>query len=105
MRENRVIILAILFLFLCFINVSCTSRLTHGYIAYEGKPVRVIGNDIINKIQAGKYDEIEDYMDYLIEKKPYSMDGTRILEDIFAHVSARLSFKGISLDDYCQCNC
>lgn len=61
------------------------------YVEYDKKPVWVIGNDIIQKLNAGEFTDIEEYMDHLVTEKPYSVDGTRVLEDLYSFVGKRIS--------------
>ena len=63
--------------------------------------VRNIGNDLLQKIQSGKYKEVEDYFNSLVKTKQYSIDGSRLLEEIYLNLSYR---RGILkyLDKWCS---
>lgn len=76
-----------LFLIILFFLTDC--NLFKKYEHYEGKLASEIGNDLIKKIESGKYKEVESYFDYLVKKKKYSIDGTRLLEDIYLHISKK----------------
>lgn len=116
MRVIRVLVSIMVLIFFC-LNFSClkmhedletkparviSEDTIKEYEEYSRKPVRVIGEDIIKKINAGEYSKIEDYIDYLVDYKPYSMDGTRLLEDLYSYVGERASYKGLSLDNWCS---
>jgi tetratricopeptide (TPR) repeat protein len=74
-----------LFLILFLLLTDC--NLFKKYEHYEGKLTIEIGDDLIQKIEAGKYEEVEDYLDYLVKKKPSSIDGTTLLEEIYIYIS------------------
>ncbi|MBN1907559.1 MAG: DUF3471 domain-containing protein [Deltaproteobacteria bacterium] len=67
---------------------------------YDKRPVWTTGNDIINKLDAGKFTDIEKYIDYLVSEKPYSVNGTRLLEELYQYV-AQKSFNIDMLDKWC----
>ncbi len=70
------------------------------YAEYDNKPVWVISNDIIQKLNAGEFTDIEEYMDHLVTEKPYSVGGTRVLEDLYSFVGKRISSSDM-LDKWC----
>jgi len=59
------------------------------YKKYEDTPSRLMSNDILSMIKAEHYEEAEEYFNYLVEKKPYSKNGTRLLEEIYWNLSNR----------------
>ena len=69
--------------FLLFSNI-CMKR----YKKYEDKPSRIMSNDILNVIKAEQYEEAEEYFNYLVEKKPYSMNGVRLLEEVYVELAS-----------------
>jgi tetratricopeptide (TPR) repeat protein len=79
-----------------FINVTCREK----YENYRDMPVRVIGKEIIDKIQRGEYGYVGDYIDYLADKKPYSTEGTRILEDLYDYIEEKKVYEE-SLNKWC----
>lgn len=113
MQNIKNVILVISLCFSLFLN-SCGNSLmdvekpkqvigneiTNKYKDYDKKPVWAISRDIINKLQSGEYAEIEEYIDYLIVSKPYTINGTRVLEDVYQFVSNRI-YRSDLLDKWC----
>lgn len=77
------LLLIVIFLF-PFLS-SCSSK----YKSYDDKTVKYISDDIFRKIKSGNFREVEDYIDYLVKEKPYSKNGTRLLEEIYWNLSYR----------------
>ena len=77
------LLLILIFLF-PFLS-SCSSE----YKSYDDKTVKYISDDIFRKIKSGNLKEVEGYIDYLVKKKPYSKNGTRLLEEIYWNLSYR----------------
>ena len=104
-----IIFLCLSFLILSGSNISNNTDNT-GYLPsgepfhinkdYNKKPVQVIGNDIINKLDNGEFEDIEKYIDYLVSEKPYSVNGTRLLEELYGYV-AQNSFNIDMLNKWC----
>lgn len=67
---------------------------------YDKKPMRAIGYDIINKLNAGEFVDIEKYMDHLVSEKPYTINGTRVLEELYQFVGERI-YSSDTLDKWC----
>jgi tetratricopeptide (TPR) repeat protein len=67
----------------------------------DNKPVWVIGRDIINKINAGEFEDVEKNIDLLVTQKPYTVDGTRVLEKLYPFVAERLQSSDM-LDRWCS---
>ena len=77
-----------------------SSEIINKYKDYDKKPVWVIGRDIINKLNAGEFEDVEEYIDYLVVQKPYTADGTRVLENLYQLVAERLLTSDI-FDKWC----
>lgn len=58
------------------------------YKKYEDKPSRLMSNDILKRIKAAQYEEAEEYFNYLVEKKPYSINGVRLLEEVYVGLAS-----------------
>ena len=69
--------------FLLFSN-SCTKQ----YKKYEDTPSRIMSNDILSMIKAEHYEEAEKYFNFLVEKKPYSINGVRLLEEVYEELAS-----------------
>jgi tetratricopeptide (TPR) repeat protein len=109
--KNVILIISLcftLFLFSCEKPVSDAEKaeqvfgkeIINKYKDYDKKPVWAISRDIIDKLKSGEYDEIEEYIDYLVVRKPYTINGTRVLEDVYQFVSNRL-YSSDLLDKWC----
>ena len=70
------------------------------YFEISKKPVWVIGNDIIQRLNAGEFKDIEEYIDYLVAEKPYTVNGTRVLEELYWFVGKRVVNSDM-LDKWC----
>ena len=66
-----------------------TSCVTGKNQIIKAQNVRNISNDLLIKIKAGQYKEVEDYFDYLVKKKPKLKSGMRVLEEIYSDLSYR----------------
>ncbi len=77
------------------------SPVNRDYIEISKKPVWVIGNEIINKINTDKFKDIEKYVDHLVKEKPYTADGTRVLERLYPFAAERLDSSD-NLDKWCE---
>ncbi len=82
------------------ILILCLSVSMISYGKEDNKPVWVIGRDIINKINEGEFKDLEKYIDLLAAQKPYTVDGTRVLEDLYTFVAERLENSEM-LDKWC----
>jgi tetratricopeptide (TPR) repeat protein len=82
------------------ILILCLSASMISYSKEENRPVWVIGKDIINKINAGEFEDVEKYMGQLVTQKLYTVDGTRVLEEIYTFVGDRLENSEM-LDKWC----
>ncbi len=79
---------------------SISDEIINKYKDSDKKPVWIIGNEIIKKINAGEFTDVEEYIDYLVAQKPYSADGTRILEDLYRFVGDRINSRDM-FDKWC----
>ena len=59
------------------------------YLYYETRPSSEIAAEVLVKIQSGHFREVEEFIDDLVRRKPFSIDGTRLLEDIYEILSWR----------------
>jgi len=48
-----------------------------------------IVQDVLAKIKASEFLEVEEFFDYLVKKKPYSNNGSRLLEEVYNYLSRR----------------
>lgn len=83
------------------ILILCLSVSMFAFVEEDNKPVWVIGRDIINKINAGEFEEVEKYIGLLVTQKPYTVDGTRVLEKLYPFVTERLQSSDM-LDRWCS---
>ncbi len=75
-----------LVLFVFFFAASCTMGKVQ---IIDAQNARNISNDLLIKIKAGQYKEVEDYFDYLVKKKPVLKSGMRVLEEVYTDLSER----------------
>lgn len=68
---------------------------------YETRSAYDIISELSLKIQSGDYKEVEDYFESLVTKKTYSINGTRLLEEIYVGLSKRRDIIKY-LDDWCS---
>jgi outer membrane protein assembly factor BamD (BamD/ComL family) len=83
MKSNKLYLLSLIILF-SFAFISCSQK----FKKYSGKPAHFISADTLTKIRAGRYEEAEEYFNYLVSKKPYSIDGVRMLEVFYGQISS-----------------
>lgn len=94
MRNLKSIIL-IFCICLPFLIFSCR------YKDYDKKPVWEIGRYVIDEINSGEFTDIEKYIDHLVKEKPSTVNGKRILEELYQFVAERLSRRDM-LDKWCS---
>jgi tetratricopeptide (TPR) repeat protein len=60
-----------------------------------------LGKELMQKIEKGEYDEVSDYLNHLVEARPYSNNGFRLLEEIYVYMS-RQRGKNDLWDEWCR---
>lgn len=92
------IIVVIILIFLA----GCAS-VKEGHQSFEKyeKPSRFLSNQLLKKIEEGQYGKVEDHFNYLVKEKPYSINGTRLLEEVYTNLSNVRNFEKL-LDDWCE---
>jgi tetratricopeptide (TPR) repeat protein len=71
-------------------NHSCTKNsLIQQIKSNKLEPPQQISQKVLQKIKTQEYTEVEEFFDYLVEKKPFSINGHRLLEEIYSDISHR----------------
>ena len=80
-----------------FANPKTSSKLN--IVPYSDKIVE----GLLTELKTEKYNKVQDYFDYLVKTKPYSHNGTRLLEVVYDELSSK---KGIDeyLEKWCSTN-
>ena len=82
-KYMQVFIVSILFLF--FLILGCNPK----KIQIIDTPPSAIGHSVLQKLRAEQFKEVENYIDQLVVEKPFSINGFRVLEEIYRFLSSR----------------
>jgi Flp pilus assembly protein TadD len=85
----------LLVLVLVWLTAGCKD-----YSEYDKRLSSDLGKELIGKIEKGEYDEVSDYLNHLVDSKPYSNNGYRLLEEIYGYLSRQRGTKDL-WDKWC----
>jgi TPR repeat protein len=71
------------------------------FAVVEEKPSRITAEKVISNINSGQFKKAEAFFDKLVKEKPYSIDGTRLLEDVYYYIAEKRYIKS-HLDKWCS---